>query len=148
MRILVQRVLKASVTVEGSVIGEIENGALVLLGIHKDDAPEQTAWLANKLINLRMFKDIDEKMNLSLLDIRGSVLVVSQFTLYANCESGRRPDFFDAAHPIKAKELYEKFIRELRRDIPSVATGSFGADMQVALVNDGPVTFIIDAKYS
>ena len=146
MRILVQRVLKASVTVEGSVIGEIEKGALVLLGIHKDDAPEQTVWLTNKLVNLRMFKDVDEKINLSLLDIGGSVLVVSQFTLYANCASGRRPDFFGAAPPCKAKELYEKFIGELRRDIPHVATGSFGADMQVSLVNDGPVTFVIDAK--
>jgi D-tyrosyl-tRNA(Tyr) deacylase len=146
MRIVVQRVLKASVTVEGSVIGEIEKGALVLLGIHKDDAPEQTPWLVNKLSNLRMFKDADDKMNLSLLDIGGSVLVVSQFTLYANCESGRRPDFIDAAHPSKAKDLYDKFIGELRRDIPSVATGSFGADMQVSLVNDGPVTFVIDAK--
>lgn len=146
MRILVQRVLKASVTVEGSVIGEIENGALVLLGIHKDDVPEQTAWLANKLINLRMFKDVDDKMNLSLLDIKGSLLIVSQFTLYGNCVSGRRPDFFDAASPPKAKDLYEKFIQELRQDIPHVATGSFGADMQVSLLNDGPVTFVIDAK--
>ena len=146
MRIVVQRVLKASVTVEGSVIGEIENGALVLLCIHKDDSAEQTAWLANKLINLRMFRDSEQKMNLSLLDIKGSLLVVSQFTLYGNCESGRRPDFFDAAPPSKAKELYEKFIGELRRDISTVATGAFGADMQVSLVNDGPVTFVIDAK--
>lgn len=146
MRIVIQRVLQANVTVDGSVIGEIGQGAVVLLGIHKDDLPEHVSWLTSKLINFRMFSDADGKMNLSLLDIKGSVLIISQFTLYGNCSSGRRPDFFDAAHPTKAKELYERFIEETRKEISSIATGSFGADMKVSLVNDGPVTFVIDSK--
>ena len=146
MRIIVQRVIEASVTVDGSIIGKIGRGALVLLGIHKDDFPTQASWLASKLVNLRMFSDSEQKMNLSLLDIQGSVLIISQFTLYGNCQSGRRPDFFDAAQPAKAKELYERFIEEVRKELPSIATGSFGADMKVSLINDGPVTFVIDAK--
>lgn len=146
MRIVVQRVLEASVKVNGSVIGEIGKGALVLLGIHKDDHPSQAVWLASKLVHLRMFSDTEQKMNLSLLDIQGSVLIVSQFTLYGNCLSGRRPDFFEAAPPQKAEELYMRFIEEVRKELPSIATGSFGADMKVSLTNDGSVTFIIDAK--
>lgn len=146
MRILVQRVLEARVTVNGSTIGEIGKGALVLLGIHKEDHPAQAAWLASKLVNLRMFSDSEDQMNLSLLDIKGSVLIVSQFTLYANCTSGRRPAFFEAAPPQKAEELYNRFIEEVRKELPSIATGSFGADMKVSLINDGPVTLIIDAK--
>lgn len=146
MRIIVQRVIEASVTVDGSIIGKIGRGALVLLGIHKDDFSTQASWLASKLVNLRMFSDAEQKMNLSLLDIQGSVLIISQFTLYGNCQSGRRPDFFDAAQPAKAKELYKRFIEEVRKELPSIATGSFGADMKVSLINDGPVTFVIDAK--
>ncbi len=146
MRLLIQRVSEASVTVGEKVVGSIGPGALVLFGIHKDDRPENTTYLAQKLANLRMFTDENDRMNLSLKDTGGSVLIVSQFTLYANCSSGRRPDFFDAAHPDIAEPLYQKFISEMKQEIPKVETGIFGARMSVRLINDGPVTFILDSK--
>ncbi len=146
MRLLIQRVTQASVTVDDKTVGIIGPGVLVFLGIHKDDPPEATTYLAQKLINLRMFHDENEKMNLSLLDTHGSVLIVSQFTLYANCNSGRRPDFFQAAPPDIAEPLYEKFITEVKSGISKVETGIFGARMRVHLINDGPVTFILDSK--
>ena len=146
MRLLIQRVSEASVTVDEKVVGAINNGVLVFLGIHKDDRPEDTAYLAQKLIHLRHFKDANDKMNLSLKATGGAVLIVSQFTLYANCSSGRRPDFFDTAPPQIAEPLYEKFIKEVKQEIETVETGIFGANMQVRLINDGPVTFILESK--
>ena len=146
MRIVIQRVESAKVEVDGKTVGSIGKGALVLFGVHKDDAPAQTLWLANKLVNLRMFADALDKMNLSLLDIKGEVLIVSQFTLYGNCSEGRRPEFTASAPPALANSLYEKFILEVRQQNLNVQTGVFGARMKVSLVNDGPVTFILDAK--
>lgn len=146
MRLLIQRVKEASVVVDDKTVGAIDHGALVFLGIHQDDSPDQTSYLAQKLIHLRMFHDENQKMNCSLKEVEGGVLIVSQFTLYANCQSGRRPDFFSAAPPEVAEPLYEKFISEVAHEIPHTQTGVFGAYMQVHLVNDGPVTFILDAK--
>ncbi|MBS0604995.1 MAG: D-tyrosyl-tRNA(Tyr) deacylase [Verrucomicrobia bacterium] len=146
MRIVIQRVESAKVEVDGKTVGSIGKGALVLFGVHKDDAAAQTLWLANKLVNLRMFADAQDKMNLSLLDIKGEVLIVSQFTLYGNCSEGRRPEFTASAPPALANSLYEKFILEVRQQNLNVETGVFGARMKVSLVNDGPVTFILDAK--
>lgn len=146
MRIVIQRVSEAKVEVDGQTMGSISRGALVLFGVHKNDIPEQTLWLSNKLVNLRIFADELDKMNLSLLDIKGEVLIVSQFTLYGNCTEGRRPAFTDSAPPDMANTLYEKFIDETRQNNLKVNTGVFGARMKVSLVNDGPVTFILDAK--
>jgi D-aminoacyl-tRNA deacylase len=144
MRMVVQRVKEAKVAVDGKVVGHIGKGVLVFFAVHKDDAPEGTLWLAQKLIHLRIFPDAQGKMNLSLQDLKGSALIVSQFTLYGNCLEGRRPDFIESAPPLKAEPIYKKFIEEVRRDIAHVETGVFGAEMQVNLINDGPVTFIID----
>jgi len=144
MRIVIQRVSEAKVDVEGKTVGSIGRGSLVLFGVHKDDQMSQIPWLANKLVNLRIFSDAQDKMNLSLLDIKGEVLIVSQFTLYGNCLDGRRPSFTDTAPPVLAQSLYEAFIQEVKKSVP-VQTGIFGAMMQVRLVNDGPVTFLIDA---
>ena len=146
MRIVVQRVSEAQVVVAGEVVGKIGKGALVFLAVHKDDDPEKIPWLAQKLVHLRMFHDAQNKMNLSLLDLKAEALIVSQFTLYANCLGGRRPDFFDSAMPDIARPIYDKFVEEVRKLLGHVETGEFGAYMQVSLVNDGPVTFIIDAK--
>jgi D-tyrosyl-tRNA(Tyr) deacylase len=145
MRCVVQRVLEASVKVDGHIVGQIGKGALIFLGIHKDDLVSDVSYLAAKVASLRMFIE-NEKMNLSLVDIQGEALVVSQFTLYGNCQRGRRPDFLDAAPPSIALPLYEEFVKELSKELSHVATGQFGADMKVSLVNDGPVTFIIDSK--
>ncbi|MBI5345803.1 MAG: D-tyrosyl-tRNA(Tyr) deacylase [Chlamydiae bacterium] len=145
MRIVIQRVLEASVTIDQKIVGQIKQGALVLFGVHKSDEEKDTLYLVDKLLNLRMFKDENDKMNLSLKDIKGSVLVVSQFTLYADCLSGRRPSFTETAEPLVAKRIYDKFVLELKSEI-EVQTGVFGARMQVSLINDGPVTFIIDGK--
>lgn len=144
MRMLLQRVKEASVTVEGQKVGAIGKGLLIFLGIHKDDTPERTTWLVNKLIGLRLFADSEGKMNLGLKEVGGEALVVSQFTLYGNCLNGRRPDFIESAPPDRAKALYEKFVDEVRRELGSVQTGQFGAYMEVALINDGPVTFLIE----
>ena len=145
MRLVVQRVLESHVAVEGRVIGAIRKGYLVLVGFHRDDEPESIPWFVNKLINLRIFNDQNGKMNLSIKDVQGEVLVISQFTLYGNCLSGRRPDFLQAAEPAEAITLYSQFVEQLRKEIP-VQTGEFGADMQVFLVNDGPVTFLIEQE--
>lgn len=145
MRILIQRVKEACVTVEKKVCGSIKSaGALVFLGVHKEDKIETAKRLAKKLIDLRMFSDENNKMNLSLKDINGEVLIVSQFTLYANCDSGRRPDFVDAASPKEALEAYNCFVEEVKKEIDVVQTGIFGASMEVSLCNDGPVTFLIE----
>jgi len=145
MRILVQRVAKASVTVSGNVLGKIEQGLLVFYGVAKADREESIGWLANKLVGLRIFSDEEGKMNKSVGDIGGGILIISQFTLYANCLKGKRPSFIDSAPPEIANEIYRKFIKEVKALHPIVEEGEFGGDMQVELINDGPVTLIIDA---
>ncbi|MCB1111440.1 MAG: D-tyrosyl-tRNA(Tyr) deacylase [Chlamydiales bacterium] len=144
MRIVVQRVKEASVLANGVLTGKIGKGLLLLLGIHKEDTGEQIEWLVNKLINLRIFEDEDGKMNRSLIDVDGEVLVVSQFTLYGNCSNGRRPDFADAAGGPEAEDLYNRFNAFVKKKFKMPQTGKFGAYMEVSLINDGPVTFIID----
>lgn len=144
MRAVIQRVRQASVTVEGRVVGAIGRGFLVLLGVTHGDGPEQVAWMAAKIAGLRLFADDQGLTNLALADVDGAVLVVSQFTLYADARKGRRPSFTDAALPEIAEPLVERFIAELRAQGISVASGVFRAEMQVALVNDGPVTLILE----
>jgi D-aminoacyl-tRNA deacylase len=145
MRALLQRVSRASVTVDSKIVGEIGQGLLILLGVGQEDGEAQVKLLVNKIVNMRIFEDEGGKMNRSLLDIGGSALVVSQFTLYADIRKGRRPSFIDAAHPTLAEPLVERFKEAIAAyDIP-VAGGVFGADMDVALVNDGPVTIWIDS---
>ena len=146
MRFVVQRVQYSKVTVEDQVIGKINKGYMVLIGITHTDTKEVADYLVKKLINLRVFEDENGKMNKSLKDVNGSLLLVSQFTLYADCTSGNRPSFTDAAKPDFANELYEYIIEECKKQVEIVETGVFGADMQVSLVNDGPVTIILE-KY-
>ena len=146
MRAVLQRVSRAKVTVGGEIIGEIGRGWLVLLGIAPADGKHEIDWLAEKVVNLRAFADGEGKMNLSVQDVGGSVLVVSQFTLYGDCLKGRRPGFTGAAPPAVAGPLYEQFVVALKALGVPVATGRFAADMQVELVNDGPVTFVIDTS--
>lgn len=143
---LVQRVSEASVTVSGRIIGEIRHGWLVLLGVGKNDTEAHARWLADRVAGLRAFADDAGKMNLSLKDVNGSALVVSQFTLMADCQSGRRPSFTPAAPPAEAERLYEYFTEQLRGMGIPTQTGEFGAEMAVALVNDGPVTFWLDSS--
>lgn len=145
MRAVVQRVTSASVKVDGNITGQIDNGFLVLLGVTHEDEQAQAALLAKKISEMRIFTDENDKMNLSLKQVGGSVLAVSQFTLYADCSHGRRPSFINAAKADKANELYEYFCRCLKDNgIENVQTGIFGADMKVSLLNDGPVTIILD----
>src|SRR5262245_33794955 len=144
MRAVLQRVRRAQVTVADEVVGAISSGWLVLLGVGPTDTQKQVDWLAEKVANLRAFADADGKMNLSVQDVNGSVLVVSQFTLYGDCSKGRRPSFIGAAPPAIAEPLYEAFVTALKLLGVPVAAGRFAADMQVELVNDGPVTFILD----
>jgi len=144
MRAVLQRVRRAKVTVGHEITGEIAAGWLVLLGIAPADTRKEIDWLADKVANLRAFADADGKMNLAVQDVGGSVLVVSQFTLYGDCMKGRRPGFTGAAPPAVAEPLYEEFVTSLKALGVPVATGRFAADMQVELVNDGPVTFVID----
>ncbi len=146
MRAVVQRVSRARVAVEGEVVGEIGRGLLVLLGVRRDDTAEQARWLADKVAGLRIFNDDDGKMNLDVAQIGGGVLVVSQFTLYGDCQKGKRPSFVDAAPPEIAIPLYEAFVNALKAQGLPTATGRFGAMMQVELVNDGPVTLTVDSK--
>ena len=145
MRALIQRVSSARVRVEGEITGEIGPGLLVLLGIGHGDGEAEVRLLAEKMINLRIFEDDQGKMNRSLLEVNGAVLVISQFTLYAECRKGRRPNFLAAAPPEQSVELYERFIAALRAREIMVATGRFGAEMEVELVNDGPVTIMLDS---
>ena len=146
MRAVVQRVSKASVSIAGKTVGAIGKGFLILLGITGDDTPELCAYLAEKCAGLRVFTDENDKMNLSLQDVAGEVLVVSQFTLYGDCRKGKRPSFIAAARPETAIPLYVRFVAELRDHDLHVETGEFGADMAVSLVNDGPVTLILDTE--
>ena len=144
MKIVVQRVKNAKVEVENKVVGKIEKGFLVLLGVTHTDTKENADYLVKKLCNLRVFSDENDKMNLGIKDINGELLIVSQFTLYADCTKGNRPAFIEAARPEKAEELYEYFCSECEKNNIKVEKGIFGADMQVSLVNDGPVTIIIE----
>ena len=146
MRAVIQRVSEASVTVAGEVVGQIGRGLLVLLGVGRGDGPTEAAFLAEKIAGMRIFPDDEGRFNRSALDIGGAALVVSQFTLYGDTRRGRRPSFSDAAPPEAAAPLVEEFAAALRRQGIVVATGSFGAYMQVALVNDGPVTVILDSE--
>jgi D-tyrosyl-tRNA(Tyr) deacylase len=146
MRAIIQRVSEARVRIDAEVVGEIGRGLLVLLGVAKSDTPEQARWLADKIVFLRIFSDDEGKMNRDVAEIGGAILVVSQFTLYGDCSKGRRPSFIDAAPPEMAIPLYEAFINAVKAHGIPTQTGRFGAMMQVELINDGPVTLIIDAK--
>ena len=146
MKLVIQRVSRASVTVRGSVIGQLGQGYLVLVGVGREDTKEDADRLVRKMIGLRIFSDENGKINKSLKDVDGQLLLISQFTLYADCRHGNRPGFTDAGDPEKAKELYEYMIDSCRREIPVVEQGEFGADMKVELVNDGPFTILLDSE--
>jgi D-tyrosyl-tRNA(Tyr) deacylase len=145
MRAVLQRVSRASVRVSGSTRGEIGRGLVVLLGVRRDDSTTDLQWLSEKIVNLRIFEDLDGKMNRSLADIDGEMLIISQFTLYGDCRKGRRPGFSTAAPPETAEPMYERFIQDVKDKQIRVATGIFGATMEVELVNDGPVTLLLDS---
>lgn len=146
MRAVVQRVKKSRVIVEGRLVGEINKGFNVLLGISKEDTIEDLKYIKDKIINLRVFEDENDKMNLSLLDIKGDILAISQFTLYGDCRKGRRPNFMNAMGGDEAKALYEEFVKMLKESSLKVETGEFGAHMNVEIENDGPVTILLDSK--
>lgn len=145
MKFVIQRVTEASVTTEGEIIGKIEKGFLVLIGISDSDTTEIADKLIRKMTGLRIFEDENGKTNLSLSDVNGSLLLISQFTLYANCKKGNRPSFIEAGQPDMANSLYEYIIEKSKEAVPVVQTGSFGAEMKVSLVNDGPFTIILDS---
>lgn len=144
MKLIIQRVSHASVKVDNDIVGKIGQGFLVLLGVGPEDTKETADYLVQKLIKLRVFEDENGKMNLSLKDIDGELLIVSQFTLYADCTGGNRPSFINAAKPEKANELYEYFIKECKKENVNVEHGIFAADMKIELLNDGPVTIILE----
>jgi D-tyrosyl-tRNA(Tyr) deacylase len=144
MKLVVQRVKKAEVKVDGNIIGKIDKGFLVLIGIKVGDTKEQADYLVKKLCNLRVFSDENDKMNLSIKDVKGKLLIVSQFTLYGDCSQGNRPSFIEAARPKEANPLYEYFCNQCELNNIEVQKGIFGADMKVELINDGPVTIIIE----
>ena len=147
MKVVIQRVTSASVTIETEIAANIQSGLLVLVGIEDIDSQEDINWLSQKIINLRIFGDENEVMNLSVKDIQGDVIIVSQFTLYASTKKGNRPSYIKASKPEIAIPLYEKFVKQMEFELgKKIQTGKFGADMKVALVNDGPVTIIIDSK--
>ena len=146
MRAVVQRVTNADVKIDGRVNGKIDDGLLVLLGVGNGDTEEDMKYIADKIIKLRIFSDENDKMNLSLEDVGGSMLVISQFTLYGDCSHGRRPYFGNAMEPVSANEMYEKFVAYIREQGIHTETGEFGADMRVSLTNDGPVTIILESK--
>ena len=146
MRAVVQRVTNADVKIDGRVNGKIDDGLLVLLGVGNGDTEEDMKYIADKIIKLRIFSDENDKMNLSLEDVGGSMLVISQFTLYGDCSHGRRPYFGNAMEPVSANEMYEKFVAYIREQGIHTETGEFGAEMKVSLTNDGPVTIILESK--
>ena len=145
MRFVIQRVTEASVMVDGQVLGEIGKGFLVLIGVGKDDTTKEADRLVKKMTGLRIFEDENGKTNLSLSDVGGSLLLISQFTLYADCRKGNRPSFINAGDPDHANELYEYVIQECEKNVPDVQRGQFGADMKVRLCNDGPFTIVLDS---
>lgn len=147
MKVVLQRVSKASVTIEGTKVASIGNGLLILLGIVEDDSLEDIKWLSSKIVNLRIFGDENAVMNRSLLDVNGEIMTISQFTLHASTKKGNRPSYIKAAKPETAIPLYETFIKQLELELrKKIQTGQFGADMKVELINDGPVTILIDSK--
>lgn len=147
MRIVIQRTSEASVTVDGKITGCIDKGLLVLMGIEDADTDDDIAWLSNKIVNLRIFNDEQDVMNLGIKDVDGDILLVSQFTLHANTKKGNRPSYIKASKPDIAIPMYEKMIKQLETDLgKTIQTGIFGADMKVRLLNDGPVTIVIDSK--
>jgi D-tyrosyl-tRNA(Tyr) deacylase len=147
MKVVIQRVTRSSVTIQGNIVASIEKGLLVLLGIIDEDTKDDITWLSNKIANLRVFDDENGVMNKSIIDIEGDAIVVSQFTLHASTKKGNRPSYIKAAKPDIAIPLYEGFVKQLELDLgKKVQTGQFGADMKVELINDGPVTIIIDTK--
>jgi D-aminoacyl-tRNA deacylase len=145
MKVVIQRVSESSVSIENQKVAQIEKGYLILLGISKDDDISDITWLVNKIVNLRIFSDDQGLMNKSIKEIEGSILLISQFTLYASTKKGNRPSFIKAARPEQAIPLYKQFIHQLRANHITVESGQFGADMKVALINDGPVTIVIDS---
>ena len=147
MRSVIQRVTRASVTIEGKIHGQIENGLLVLIGVEDADTEEDIEWLSNKIVNLRVFNDENAVMNASVKDVKGNILLISQFTLHGSTKKGNRPSYIRASKPEIAIPIYEKMIRRLSNDLgKQIQTGIFGADMKVELLNDGPVTILIDTK--
>ncbi|WP_404443993.1 D-tyrosyl-tRNA(Tyr) deacylase [Sutcliffiella horikoshii] len=146
MKVVLQRAKRAEVRVDGEVVGKIDRGLMLLVGVTHEDTPQDAVYIAEKVANLRIFEDEQDKMNLSLLDVKGQILSVSQFTLYGDCRKGRRPNFMDAAKPDHAETIYEAFNEELRGKGVTVETGRFGAMMDVDFVNDGPVTLILESK--
>lgn len=144
MKLVIQRVANAQVEVDKKIVGKINKGYLVLFGVKEGDELEQADVLADKLCKLRVFEDESEKMNLSIKDVNGELLIVSQFTLYANCEKGNRPSFIEAMEPQRANEIYEYFVKKCKEKVGKVETGLFGADMKVSLLNDGPITIILE----
>ena len=147
MKVVIQRVISASVTIETEIVANIQRGLLVLVGIEDDDSQEDINWLSQKIINLRIFGDENDVMNLSVKDVNGDIIIVSQFTLHASTKKGNRPSYIKASKPETAIPLYEKFIQQMELELgKKIQTGKFGADMKVELVNDGPVTIIIDSK--
>ncbi|NHM00737.1 D-aminoacyl-tRNA deacylase [Flavobacterium difficile] len=147
MRIVIQRVSEASVTINSKIVAQINTGLLVLVGIEEEDTTEDCNWLVSKIVNLRIFPDENEVMNLAVKDVDGDIIVVSQFTLHALTKKGNRPSYIKAAKPEFAIPMYEKFVKQVETELgKKIQTGQFGADMKVALINDGPVTIIIDSK--
>lgn len=145
MKLVIQRVLEASVAVEGEIISKINKGFMVLIGVGQNDTTEVADRMIKKMVGLRIFEDQNGKTNLSLADVEGALLLISQFTLYANCKKGNRPSFIQSGSPELAEELYEYIIQKCRQLVPDVQQGSFGADMKVSLVNDGPFTIILNS---
>ena len=144
MKAIIQRVSKAQVTIDDKIRGKISEGLLIFIGIAQDDSMSHVIKLADKILSLRIFNDINKKMNLSIYDIQGSLLIISQFTLYADCDNGNRPSFINAASPVHAKKIYNEFVNYMNQQKINVQSGVFGANMKVSLVNSGPSTFILE----